>query len=586
MINLFFEKPYWVIIEANFQIQQEIKSFVGCNFDFNKKQWRFKIDYLDFFNEYSKKYKINISEELFNEYNNFQQQKQLLDQIKNDEKISENDKKQLFFKQKSLKNEQIQGYKWLINVKKGILAFGTGVGKTFTALEACYQLFNQQKTDIFLIVTLSQLTTQWQKEIENNFPKCKIFNANKDLDKRKQIYDDLKEYISEKQQEPVFLITNLEKIRLDLEEYEKFNFKTIIIDEASKIKSTSLKTNKKISGKSQKNNRASLKELCKKAEYVFALTATPVETSYYNLFGIFNVINEDLFCGGISRFKQRYFIENFFGQYDIINKTKINELKQLVSPYIFSKKVKLNVNTKVQNIELTYNEKDKQKYEQIKDLVIKNYIEKNKYDEKIYDSELTEKLKEDTALEIFGKRMQFVDFPSIVYPEYKNDYSPKMNWVLNNILKMEGKTIIFDSRTMTTERIIESFEKNNIKYFYVSGELSSKQKDIVINNFENSKDIKILICTDSLAYGKNLQFAQNMIFFNLAFNPGTLSQRSGRIIRRGQNNEVKIYILIMKDTIEEKIYKKLSNRINNAEDVLNVKEKIKKMDLISMIEEK
>lgn len=577
-IFLTFQEPYWVVINTDFATLQHLKSFIGCKWFANEKQWKFKIDFLESFNEYSKNFNIICSEILEKKYIDFLDNKNFLEQIKN-HKITEEDKKNTCCCI-DLKDEQIQGAFWLLGVKKGILAFGTGVGKTFTSLEACYQLHKQFQNQKFLIITLSSLTGQWTSEIKNNFPKSIILNANKNINKRNETYLEFQELQKQNNKEPIFLITNIEKIRLDLETYKNFNFRTIIIDEASKVKAVNNKTNKKTAGKDNLNTRASVRELCKQAEYVFGLTATPVETSYENLYGIFNTINEDLFAGGLRKFQERYFFKDFFGIYSIINKENIPELKKIVSPYIFSRKIKLEVNTKVEIQRLKFNKKEQEFYTKIRQLYLENYIKKHP------NADLEKAIRE-TALDIFGKRMQFVDFPNICFAEeFEYTESPKAKWLIENLPKMAGKTIIFDSRTMSTERIMEVLKKANIAYYFVDGSLSTKLKQKTIKNFKEDIKTNVLVCTDSLAYGQNLQFAQNMIFFNLAFNPGTLNQRSGRIIRRGQKNDVKVYVLLIEDTIEDKIFEKISQRINEAEDILNLKERLSKLDLAKMIEEK
>ena len=287
-----------------------------------------------------------------------------------------------------------------------------------------------------------------------------------------------------------------------------------------------------------------------------------------------------MFSGGLKKFQERYFFLDFFGVYSIINKKNIPELKNIVSPYIFSRKIKLDVNTKVTVHKLKFNKKEKSFYELIREIYLDKYLRNHEEQ----DIELAIK---ETALDVFGKRMQFVDFPNICFPEdFEFDKSPKMKWLIENLPKMNGKTIVFDSRTMSTERIMKALSKANISYYFVDGSLSTKNKTKTIENFKNDIKTNVLICTDSLAYGQNLQFAQNMVFFNLAFNPGTLNQRSGRIIRRGQKNQVNVFVLLMEDTIEDKIFEKISKRINDAEDVLNLRERLKKIDLVSMIEEK
>lgn len=580
-IYLDFLEPYWVVIKGEFNfIQEKIKPFVGCQYDFKNKFWKFRINYLPLFSKFIEICEIICSDLLFEAYTKHQAFVEISQKIKNTEFSSY----EQFCKTK-LESIQIQGALWLNHIRKGIIAFGTGVGKTFTALEACHLLNSITGKQKILIVTLNQITSQWQKEIEANFPKLKVFNVNQYKD-RQQCYDEFEDY-----NKLSCLVINFEKIRIDLEFLQKMTFDAIVIDEASKIKATNLTTSKKIKGKKQLNNRGSLKELCKKVEYVFGLTATPIETSYYNLFGIFNVIDEDLFSGGFIRFQNRYFLKDFFGHYVITNKDNVNELKEFVSPYLFTKKIDLKVKVKCQKIDLSFTKEDLEKYKKITTDIKEQYLKKHPYLGNEGDIESIEEyqklLNGQVNFEATNLIYQFCDFPSIVYPkDYTDNYSPKLQWVLDNIKNISGKTIIFDSRTETTNRICKAFDKNNIKYFCIDGSIPLKKRDLIIEKLKTSTDTNILICSDCMSYGVNVQFCSNMIFFNLAYNPAVLSQRAGRIIRRGQKNEVNIFILSMKNTREEKICKKINQRINEAEDVTNEILNTKKKDLIKFIEEK
>lgn len=574
-----FLQPYWVTVKGDYKfIQEKIKPFVGSQFDFKIKSWKFKIDYLTIFFEQFKDYEIICSDEIKKEIDNFLNIKKISEQIKNLEIKYYNQ-----FCKKKLETIQIQGALWLNFIKKGIIAFGTGVGKTFTALEACHLLNSTANKNKILIITLNQITTQWQNEIQDNFPNLKVFNVN-NYKNRQDCYNDFQEYDNLS-----CLVINFEKIRIDLELLKKVKFDVIVIDEASKIKSTNLTTNKKVKGKKQLNNRGSIKELCKKVDYVFALTATPYETDYYNFFGIFNVINEDLFSGGFIRFQNRYFLQDFFGYYTITNKENVNELKEFVKPYIFSKKIDLGVKVHCQKIDLDFTFNDLKKYNQIKEDIKLELMEKNPFIGLDVDSEQYEnynlEIEQQVGFLATNKIYQFCDFPHIVYPEnYSFDYSPKLDWVIKNVPNFSGKTIIFDSRTESTERICKAFDKKQIKYFYIDGSISIKKRDIIIKNLKESVDTHILVCSDCMSYGVNVQFCSNMVFFNLAYNPAVLSQRAGRIIRRGQKNEVYIYILSMNNTREEKICKKINKRINEAEIITGFS--LKKKDLIEFIEEK
>ena len=90
-----------------------------------------------------------------------------------------------------------------------------------------------------------------------------------------------------------------------------------------------------------------------------------------------------------------------------------------------------------------------------------------------------------------------------------------------------------------------------------------------MERFKEEDDVNILICSDCLSYGVNLQSAKRIVNFNLLFNPSAIQQRQGRIIRKGQMNDVDIYFLQMNKTYEEKILDKLDYRSQIASDIFD-----------------
>lgn len=582
-IELEFKYPYWIYIKSDFITSQKLKAFVGCQYSLSDKLWRFHICYLSLFIKYV--YTLNLNAELiyskelskqFDFYNSKVEINELL-------KVKEYDINQkTYFKRNnnfSLTNNQLQGANWLVNVKKGILAFDVGLGKTYSSIEAAYIANNNGKKKL-IIITLASLITQWKQEIEKQYDlKCfsiKEFKKQK-LDKNGNVLSEKIIEPNAEQRKLIYkefnnsnefsaLIINYELVRIDFKELKNINFHIAIIDEASKVKATGSMTQKKVL-----NNRGSIRELLKNTEYVFALTATPFETFLTNLYGIFNVINPDYFSGGYTRFLNRYMKQDYFGSWSIINKENFEEIKELVKPYMFFKKQQLDVKINIHKVDLQFTTQDLLLYDQIIEYVeneIGNNIHKFNYET---DEEFLNRRQEAIMMSVTNKRYQFVDFPQIVYPEnYDNNYiSPKAKWLLDNLPKMPGKTIIFDSRTMTTDLLCDIFNKNNIKYFIVDGKMNLKDRNIVLERFKNENEVKVLICSDCLSYGVNLQSAQNLINFNLLFNPSAIQQRQGRIIRKGQKNDVNIYFLEMKNTFEEKIYDKLDYRSRVASDIFD-----------------
>lgn len=124
----------------------------------------------------------------------------------------------------------------------------------------------------------------------------------------------------------------------------------------------------------------------------------------------------------------------------------------------------------------------------------------------------------------------------------------------------ERKIIIFTSFRQTQEALARICLENDIQTAVFHGQLSRMQKEEAISGF--SKDIPVLISSESGGEGRNLQFCHTMINFDLPWNPMRIEQRIGRIHRVGQTKKVFIYNFTAANTIEEKILKILDTKIN------------------------
>lgn len=106
------------------------------------------------------------------------------------------------------------------------------------------------------------------------------------------------------------------------------------------------------------------------------------------------------------------------------------------------------------------------------------------------------------------------------------------------------------------KRLPES--KSDIKIITVYGDLNEAQRKEKLADFQRL-DKGILIATDCISEGINLQhMANQMIHYELPWNPNRLEQRNGRIDRYGQKVKVvHIKTLVMSDTLDATILKVL-----------------------------
>ncbi|HHV75149.1 MAG TPA: DEAD/DEAH box helicase family protein [Thermoanaerobacterium sp.] len=93
----------------------------------------------------------------------------------------------------------------------------------------------------------------------------------------------------------------------------------------------------------------------------------------------------------------------------------------------------------------------------------------------------------------------------------------------------------------------------------------SKEK---IKDMVRKREIKILVGTDAASEGLNLQTLGSLINLDLPWNPTRLEQRKGRIQRIGQiYDEVYIYNMRYKDSVEDRVHELLSERLENIHNI-------------------
>ncbi len=83
------------------------------------------------------------------------------------------------------------------------------------------------------------------------------------------------------------------------------------------------------------------------------------------------------------------------------------------------------------------------------------------------------------------------------------------------------------------------------------------------------REIKLLFGTEAASEGLNLQTLGTLINIDLPWNPTRLEQRKGRIQRIGQEREeIWIYNMRYKDSVEDRVHHLLSNRLRNIQGLI------------------
>lgn len=125
------------------------------------------------------------------------------------------------------------------------------------------------------------------------------------------------------------------------------------------------------------------------------------------------------------------------------------------------------------------------------------------------------------------------------------------------------KKMVFVHHRETLHRLDALLSAHGFPHVIFEGGLSGPEKDAVIARFE--AEAPLLLCTESGGEGRNLQFCNTLINFDLPWNPMIIEQRIGRVHRIGQAREVFIFNLATRGTIEDQILRILDEKINMFE---------------------
>ena len=94
----------------------------------------------------------------------------------------------------------------------------------------------------------------------------------------------------------------------------------------------------------------------------------------------------------------------------------------------------------------------------------------------------------------------------------------------------------------------------------------------MVDEFNENKDVKLfLISLKAGGTGLNLTGADMVIHYDPWWNISTENQATDRAYRIGQKNNVQVYKLITKNSIEEKIFELQEKKAKLADNMLNTK---------------
>ena len=440
------------------------------------------------------------------------------------------------------------GFKWLKTLDDfkfgGILADDMGLGKTLQAISLLLNYKeNEKDRKTSIVVCPSSLALNWKNEIEKFTSDLNIKVIRGTYEERKKIIKELENYD--------LIITSYDLLKRDIDIYKQkdYKFKYIFADEAQYLKNNNTK------------NAKTIKQL--NSDTRFALTGTPIENSLAELWSIFDFIMPG-YLFDYREFKARYEVPIVKDE----DREAMNKLKLLIEPFVL-RRTKKEVLTELPEKTITVldNEMDEEQRN-----IYLSYLARAK-------QELQEEMQMDDIgknqikiLALLTRLRQICCHPSLFIRDYKNG-SSKLDQCIEIIedgITAGHKILLFSSYTSMFDIIEEKLKEKEISYFKLTGSTKVDERIKLVDEFNSNSDIKVfLISLKAGGTGLNLTGADMVIHYDPWWNISAENQATDRTYRIGQKNNVQVYKLITKDTIEEKIYELQQKKEKLTENMLD-----------------
>ena len=466
-----------------------------------------------------------------------------------------------------LRYYQKTGYKWLKTLDNykfgGILADDMGLGKTVQMLSiiAGYVDENEGRR-ASIVVCPSSLTLNWQNEAEKFTNKLKTLVIRGSAAERKKQISKANEYD--------LIITSYDLLKRDIEVYNenKYKFRFAIADEAQYLKN------------SNTQNAKAVKEIL--ADTRYALTGTPIENSLAELWSIFDYIMPG-YLFTYKKFKAEY-------EMPIVkdnDEKSMRKLKMLIEPFVL-RRTKKQVLTELPEKTITVlNNQMKEEQEKI----YLNYLAQAK-------QEVAETINlrgfEKSHIQVLAsltRLRQICCHPSLFIKDYKQGSSKLEQCIeiVKDATEAGHKILLFSGYTSMFELIENELKENDITYFKLTGSTKVDERIRMVDEFNANKDVKVfLISLKAGGTGLNLTGADMVIHYDPWWNASAENQATDRAYRIGQKNNVQVYKLITKNSIEEKIYELQQKKSQLIDNMLDTKtsfiSKLSKEEIMKLFE--
>lgn len=454
----------------------------------------------------------------------------------------------------TLRSYQIEGFQWIARLNQwgagACLADDMGLGKTLQSI--AYLLLMASK-GASLVVAPASVVSNWRKELARFAPTLLVYTLNDCEDRKACLQQAGKQAV---------VLSSYGLLISEQENLVNKSWNVVCLDEAHTIKNRDTKTS------------ACVMQLQSKHRII--LTGTPIQNHLGELWNLFQFINPGL-LGNYEHFLHK-FIQPIEQEHD---KQRQLQLNRIVHPFML-RRTKQEVVEELPDKEdivvpVELSEEEMAVYEIIRQRA-KQLVEEG-----------GEQVNVATLAEITRLR-QAACCASLAEKKWRGKCS-KIDQLLELMAELKeggNRALIFSQFTSFFKLICKALDEAGENYLYLDGSTSVKQRETLVQEFQEGDCPFFLISLKAGGLGLNLTRANYIIHLDPWWNPAVEQQATDRAYRIGQTQKVTAYHLIASHTIEEKILRLHENKRNLADALLegtDMSHKLTAKELMAILEQ-
>lgn len=465
---------------------------------------------------------------------------------------------------------QIDGFNYGLENDRWLLGDEMGLGKTKQVIDiACAKKLEQGYKHCLIICGVNGLKWNWKNEVATHsneqahilgerYNRGKVY-----IGSTAEKHKDVKALFGTALDDKYFIITNIETMRdgaivKDLAELcSKGIIGMIAFDECHKAKNPQSQQGKGI--------------LKLQAETMIAMTGTPLMNNPFDLYIILKWLGYEKHTW--SAFKNYHADYGGYGGYQIMGYRNLNELQERLDEIMLRRR-------KEEVLDLP------------EKMYIDEYVEMTPKQKQIYD-EITQEIKMNidqikmvnNPLSELIRMRQATGYTGILSSTVQESAKlDRMEELVEEAVSNGKKVVIFSNWTQMTDAVYDRLYGGKYGVTVITGETNDNKRQEVVNMFQTDKHCNVLIGTSgAMGTGLTLTAGTVEIFMDEPWNMALKEQCVDRCHRIGQKDNLTIYTLMCKDTIDERIHSIVERKGVMADAMIDGKIAVSNAELLDFL---